>query len=55
MPDRVYYPDPNANVFRVGDILSLAGIQDYDSVQGNGAIILMELDWNCIRHRNDDR
>ncbi|CAI2364044.1 unnamed protein product [Moneuplotes crassus] len=51
---RIYYPDPGANVFKVSDILNISGIREFDTVRGNGAIILLELDWNCIEDTDDD-
>jgi len=51
---RVHFPRNRANVFKVRDILELAGIENYETVQGNGAVILLELDWDCIENKDDD-
>lgn len=51
---RVYYPDRRANVFKVSDILNMSGIREFSTVRGNGAVILLELDWDCIENKDDD-
>mmetsp|Transcript_39772 Transcript_39772/g.45650 ORF Transcript_39772/g.45650 Transcript_39772/m.45650 type:complete len:128 (+) Transcript_39772:718-1101(+) len=52
--ERRYFPSKNANVIKVKDILMMAGIQDIEKIQGNGAIILLELNWKCFRDKIDD-
>lgn len=44
--ERVYYPDPRANVFKISDILNMSGIREFSTIRGNGAVILLELDWD---------